>query len=231
MIKALVSLALVTLFLGCSGSNEEAAKPKHISTTPQVAFTADEGRESLIVPTYFESGIKDADHDGVADGRDQCEETPVSVEVDEKGCAYDRDQDGVKDYEDECPSSMAHAKVKANGCADFFSFRLYYAPRVNSITPKSMLVLEKAVGFLREHPEYKVKIVGHTDNIGDDNYNLELSKERAAEVLKIFNRKGIDFERLSSDGKGESEPVSSNDTDAGRQENRRIDVELFQDLK
>ena len=231
MLRSVFTFTLVLMFLGCSSSSEKTPKPKHVSTTPQVAFTADNGSEALVVPAYFESGMKDADHDGVPDNKDQCEETPIGVEVDERGCAYDRDQDGVKDYEDECPNSMAHAKVKANGCADFFSFNLYYAPRVNSITPKSMLVLEKAVGFLAEHPEYKVKIIGHTDNIGDDNYNLELSTERAAEVLKIFNRKGIDFARLSSEGKGESEPVATNDTDEGRQENRRIEVELYQDLK
>jgi len=171
--------------------------------------------------------MPDKDHDGIEDGIDRCEETPIGVEVDSDGCAFDRDQDGVKDYEDECPNTMTHAKVKVNGCADFVSFNLYYAPRVNEITPKSMLVLEKAVGFLREHPEYKVKITGHTDNIGDDAYNLKLSKDRAADVLKIFNRKGINFKRLEATGKGSAEPIESNDTDEGRALNRRIEVEVY----
>ena len=216
--------------LGCSSSQEEAPKPKHVSTSPQVQFKAQEGSESLLVPTYIESMAPDSDHDGIPDSKDRCTETPVGVEIDEEGCALDRDQDGVKDYEDACPNSMAHAKVKADGCADFFSFNLYYAPRVNSITPKSMLVLEKAVGFLSEHPEYNVRIIGHTDNIGGTAYNLKLSEERAAEVLKIFNRKGINFSRLEAIGRGEAEPIASNDTDEGRQQNRRIEVELYEDL-
>jgi len=191
-------------------------------------FSAEEDSSTLVVPTYFADGMADKDHDGIEDGKDQCSDTPIGVKVDANGCAFDRDQDGIKDYEDECPNSMAHAKVKADGCADFVSFKLYYAPRVNEITPKSMSLLEKAVGFLKEHPEYKVKITGHTDNIGEDDYNLKLSKDRAADVLKLFNRKGINFNRLEATGKGEAEPIETNDTDEGRALNRRIEVELYQ---
>ena len=229
-------LAILALFVmtGCSSSpkevlpKEEAVKEKPQSKSPHMAFSAKEDSASLIVPTYFEDGMADKDHDGIEDGKDRCIDTPIGVKVDAGGCALDRDQDGVKDYEDACPNSMAYAKVKADGCADFVSFNLYYAPRVNQITPKSMSVLEKAVGFLKEHPEYKVKIIGHTDNIGDDAYNLKLSKDRAADVLKIFNRKGINFNRLKSSGEGEANPIETNETDKGRQLNRRIEVELYQ---
>jgi len=229
--RHLLLLAFMTLLLlsGCSSSTpevKETVAPPHHSTSPHMMFSAEDG-ESLVVPTYFEDGMADEDHDGIEDSKDRCLETPIAVKVDAEGCAFDRDQDGVKDYEDECPDSMAHAKVKANGCSDFVSFNLYYAPRVNEITPKSMLVLEKAVGFLQEHPEYKVKIVGHTDNVGDDDYNMKLSKDRAADVLKLFNRKGINFKRLEAIGKGETEPIESNDTDEGRALNRRIEVELY----
>ena len=230
-------LAILALFVmtGCSSSpkeeivpKEESLKEKPQSKSPHMAFSNEDGSSAMIVPTYFEDGMADKDHDGVEDGKDRCVETPIGVDVDAGGCALDRDQDGVKDYEDACPNSMAHAKVKADGCADFISFNLYYAPRVNQITPKSMSVLEKAVGFLKENPEYKVKITGHTDNIGDDAYNLKLSADRAADVLKLFNRKGINFNRLESTGEGETNPIETNETDKGRQLNRRIEVELYQ---
>ena len=220
---------LVTLLLlsGCSSTQEAApVEKKHVSTAPHMDYHG-ENQTGLIVPSYFESNMIDRDHDGIEDSKDQCLDTPIGVKVDVEGCALDRDQDGVKDYEDKCPNSMAHARVKADGCSDFVSFSLYYAPRVNEITPKSMLVLEKAVGFLQEHPEYKVRIIGHTDSVGDDDYNMKLSKDRAADVLKIFNRKGISFKRLGSIGKGETMPVESNDTDEGRALNRRIEVELY----
>lgn len=224
-------LALALLFTtGCSSTPKEEVAPEqaHKDSSESVRFSAEEGRSSFAVPTYFEGDMQDKDHDGVEDGKDRCIETPIGVKVDEKGCALDRDKDGVKDYEDTCPNSMPHAKVKADGCADFVSFQLYYAPRVNEITSKSMLVLEKAVGFLQEHLEYKVRIIGHTDNVGDDDYNMKLSKERAEDVVKLFNRKGINFNRLEAIAKGEREPITDNETDEGRERNRRIEVELYQ---
>lgn len=225
----LLSILTLLVITGCSSSPKEELTPKqeHKSESPHMTFNAEGEGNSLVIPTYFAGGMADRDHDGIEDGKDRCPETPIGVKVDAGGCAFDRDQDGIKDYEDACPNSMPHAKVKVDGCADFISFNLYYAPRVNQITPKSMSVLEKAVGFLKENPEYKVKIIGHTDNIGDDAYNLELSKDRAADVLKLFNRKGINFKRLESTGKGEAEPIETNETDEGRQLNRRIEVKLY----
>ena len=235
MKRLLLGVLALFVLAGCSTSSKEEIKPQESSVevkphskSPHMAFSAEDEDTALIVPTYFENGMADKDHDGVEDAKDRCTDTPIGVEVDAGGCAYDRDQDGIKDYEDVCPNSMAHAKVKADGCADFIAFNLYYAPRVNQITPKSMSVLEKAVGFLKENPEYKVKITGHTDNIGDDDYNLKLSTDRAADVLKLFNRKGINFNRLESTGMGEANPIETNDTNEGRQMNRRIEVELYQ---
>lgn len=226
----LLPLLAFIVITGCSSSPKEEPIPEkaHVSASPHMEFSAEEDGNTLVIPTYFTDGMADRDHDGIEDGKDRCADTPIGVKVDAEGCAFDRDQDGIKDYEDECPNSMPHAKIKADGCADFVSFNLYYAPRVNEITPKSMSVLEKAVGFLKEHPEYKVKIIGHTDNVGDDEYNLKLSKDRAEDVLKLFNRKGVNFNRLEAFGKGEAEPIETNDTDEGRALNRRIEVELYQ---
>ncbi len=219
-------LLVLLVMTGCSSLPQP--QERHQSQSPHIDFSSEVKSAAFAVPTYREESMADSDHDGVEDGKDRCTETPIGVEVDADGCAYDRDKDGVKDYEDACPDSMPYAKIKADGCADFVSFTLYYAPRVNEITPKSMSILEKAVGFLKEHPEYKVKIIGHTDNVGDDDYNMKLSKERAEDVLKLFNRKGINFNRLKAEGKGELEPIASNETDEGRALNRRIEVELYQ---
>jgi OOP family OmpA-OmpF porin len=229
MKSLLLFASALLLTAGCSSAPQkpEAPQKKHKESTHKVNFTTEENA-SFSVPTYFEEGMEDSDHDGIEESKDRCADTPIGVEVDENGCAFDRDKDGVKDYEDACPDSMPHAKVKADGCADIVSFNLYYAPRVNEITPKSMRILDKAVGFLKEHPEYKVKIIGHTDSVGDKDYNMKLSKERAEDVLKLFNRKGINFNRLEAIGKGESEPIADNETDEGRERNRRIEVELYQ---
>lgn len=230
MKEFLLAVSAVLLTAGCTSTPEKvpAQQKEQNQTSFKVNYTQQDDAASFSVPTYLEEGMADRDHDGVEDSRDRCDDTPIGVEVDAQGCAFDRDEDGVKDYEDKCPNSMPHAKIKADGCADFVSFNLYYAPRVNEITPKSMSVLEKAVGFLKEHPEYKVKIIGHTDNVGDEDYNMKLSKERAEDVLKLFNRKGINVNRLEAIGKGASKPIADNETDEGRALNRRIEVELYQ---
>ncbi|RZA06229.1 MAG: OmpA family protein, partial [Proteobacteria bacterium] len=71
-----------------------------------------------------------------------------------------------------------------------------------------------------------VKIVGHTDSIGSDGFNQKLSEQRAASVVSFLLGQGVAADKLSSEGRGESEPVDSNDTDAGRAKNRRVEIHL-----
>ena len=71
-----------------------------------------------------------------------------------------------------------------------------------------------------------VKIVGHTDSVGSDAFNQKLSEQRAASVVSFLLGQGVAADKLSSEGRGESEPVDSNDTDAGRAKNRRVEIHL-----
>jgi len=83
--------------------------------------------------------------------------------------------------------------------------------------------LEKVANFLNAYPKTNGELEGHTDSIGTDEYNMKLSQRRAASVKKYLVEKfGIDAARLSTVGYGESQPVASNKTDAGRQKNRRV---------
>ncbi len=80
--------------------------------------------------------------------------------------------------------------------------------------------------WLRENPEIRVKIIGHTDWSGSDAYNMQLSKRRAAAVRRVFiEQHGIDGSRIESEGRGESEPIDTNETAAGRAQNRRVELE------
>jgi outer membrane protein OmpA-like peptidoglycan-associated protein len=97
---------------------------------------------------------------------------------------------------------------------------------VNSanIKPESYGTLKEMATVLKENPDLKVKIVGHTDSDGSDAANLELSKKRAAAVKDMLvNEFGIDVSRMETDGKGESEPIDKNDTPAGKANNRRVE--------
>ncbi|HEX2167517.1 MAG TPA: OmpA family protein [Longimicrobiales bacterium] len=80
---------------------------------------------------------------------------------------------------------------------------------------------------LREYPDTEVLIVGHTDSQGSDSYNQGLSERRAEAAKNYLVTQGVPANRIRTEGLGESEPVASNDTDAGRAENRRVEVAIF----
>ena len=93
------------------------------------------------------------------------------------------------------------------------------------IKPESKPTLDEIATLLSGKPDLKVKIVGHTDNQGTAEYNLDLSKRRAASVVAaLTGQYGIAADRLTSEGMGASQPVDTNDTDAGRAKNRRVEL-------
>jgi outer membrane protein OmpA-like peptidoglycan-associated protein len=84
--------------------------------------------------------------------------------------------------------------------------------------------IDRLAEFLRDSPESTVVIEGHTDSVGSDDYNMQLSQRRADAVrMELLNRNVVST-RVSAAGKGESAPIASNDTDAGRQQNRRVEI-------
>ncbi len=89
-------------------------------------------------------------------------------------------------------------------------------------------ILENAAQLMKEHPNWKLKITGHTDNIGGDDANMTLSMRRAEAVKDYLVKRGVSADRISTDGKGESQPIDTNDTDLGRARNRRIEFQVIQ---
>lgn len=172
----------------------------------------------------------DADSDGVVDGADACPNTPAGVAVDSRGCPPDSDGDGVPDYLDQCPNTPRGTKVDAKGCPIVvaepvtFDLTVEFAYDSAVINDLSFRELRRAMQFLRDHPSTKAVIEGHTDSRGADDYNQNLSTRRAAAVVDVLSKSGIDVSRLRSVGYGESRPVASNDTDEGRQRNRRVAI-------
>lgn len=97
-----------------------------------------------------------------------------------------------------------------------------------TLKPGADSVMERVATFMEKNPDTKVLIEGHTDSRGSDEYNQELSKRRAAAVEEALASRGIERGRVEAVGKGEGFPVASNDTDAGRQQNRRVEI-VFSD--
>ena len=166
----------------------------------------------------------DSDGDGVGDSRDQCPNTPAGAKVDERGCELDSDGDGVVDSADKCPDTPKGDRVDASGCSFKEEIKLpgvVFETNKADLLPESIPVLEGAVATLKRYPDIRIEVAGHTDSRGSDAYNLDLSTRRAATVLKYLQDGGV-ANTLTSRGYGERQPVSSNNTDAGRQENRRV---------
>jgi outer membrane protein OmpA-like peptidoglycan-associated protein len=94
----------------------------------------------------------------------------------------------------------------------------------DKLKPESYGILKEIATVLKENPEVKIKIIGHTDSDGKPEMNLELSKKRAISVKNALVKEfGIDEKRMETDGKGQTEPVDSNDTPAGKANNRRVE--------
>lgn len=87
--------------------------------------------------------------------------------------------------------------------------------------------LTKLASIMGEDDDTDLLIVGHTDSVGDERYNRDLSLRRAQSAANFLINQGIDQSRIQIEGRGESEPIADNDTEAGRQENRRVEVAIF----
>jgi OOP family OmpA-OmpF porin len=92
------------------------------------------------------------------------------------------------------------------------------------LTAEGKAILDKAAGLLKTHDKVVVEVAGHTDNVGSDEYNLQLSDRRAASVKSYLESQGITATRLTARGYGEAQPVASNDTAEGRALNRRVEL-------
>jgi OOP family OmpA-OmpF porin len=104
------------------------------------------------------------------------------------------------------------------------SYGIYFDVNSDKVKPESYGALNEIAKVLAENPSVRIQIVGHTDSDGDDAKNLDLSKRRAASVMNELSKNfGIDASRMTTDGKGESQPVASNDTPANKAKNRRVE--------
>ncbi len=165
----------------------------------------------------------DSDKDGVPDYKDKCPDTPAGALVDLEGCPIDTDNDGVPDYRDECPNTPEGAKVDEKGCMVEVKLEIYFDTDSAVVKPEYYPEIEKIANFLKEHPDMKIEIQGHTDSVGPADYNLKLSQRRAEAVKKILVEKfGISPDRIIAKGYGETKPIAPNDTEEGRAKNRRV---------
>jgi outer membrane protein OmpA-like peptidoglycan-associated protein len=181
-------------------------------------------------------GCPDADGDGITDKDDKC--PTVAGPKENGGCPWpDTDGDGVLDKDDKCPE--VKGTVANKGCPEVspevikqlneYGKTILFDSGKSSFKNQSFSVLESITSILKEYPNSKFMIEGHTDSDGSNALNQTLSENRAAAVRNYLVEKGIGTDRLKSTGFGETKPIASNRTATGKAENRRVEVSLIKE--
>jgi outer membrane protein OmpA-like peptidoglycan-associated protein len=130
---------------------------------------------------------------------------------------------------DELAQNIPGAKVErvGEGIHVTFASGLLYDFDSDRVRQEAATNLRNLASSLGEYPNSDLLIVGHTDSDGTDSYNWNLSERRATAAADYLAAQGVARSRLRTAGRGETEPVTSNETDAGRQQNRRVEVAIF----
>ncbi len=171
----------------------------------------------------------DSDNDGILDSHDKCPQTKAGVEVDANGCAIniDSDHDGVVDSQDLCPNTPAGNVVDSDGCVKVIRLHVTFATNKADISQAFMTQIKKVADFMKINQDYKVILEGNTDSTGSKKYNQQLSLMRANAVSDALEGLGVNPDKITTKGLGESNPIATNKTKEGRAQNRRVDAKFI----
>ena len=150
----------------------------------------------------------DSDRDGVPDSRDECPDTPMNYAVDDVGCPIPVEE---------------VARVELDVLFEFDR---------DVVRPQYLPEIEEVADFMEQYPDVVVELEGHTDSVGTNEYNQDLSQRRADAVRQsLIDDFDVQGSRITATGYGEEQPVATNDTAAGRQENRRVITVIIKTLQ
>lgn len=219
-----------TSLAGCNRGVDNAREviqvsPRCIGGAP--SLRCDRGAPVVYTPS-------DSDNDGVNDGADRCPGTAAGVAVNAEGCPLDTDADGVADYSDRCPGTAQGVAVDATGCEiqaaviDAPTVRVLSGVNFNlasaKLTSNARAILNGVADTLKSSNFVSAEIAGHTDSQGTNENNQALSQRRAEAVVAYLSSRGVDSSKLTAVGYGESQPVATNSTRAGKAQNRRVEL-------
>ena len=198
----------------------------------------------IVEPIEIKEVQKDGDNDGILDSVDNCLNTSAGVKVTADGCEVieiiEPKEELVLEELILEPSidetiileePIEKVTLPTQSCEDEIFKRIanlqinfkYKSTLLTSQTKEDLKLLSR---FLKEKPEYNMKIIGYTDNVATKHYNKRLSKRRANAVKNLLINDGIESSRLTTLGLGEAYPIASNKTSKGRAKNRRIEFIL-----
>ncbi|MGI9249981.1 MAG: OmpA family protein [Pseudohongiellaceae bacterium] len=176
-----------------------SAPPRRETPPPAPAPAPAPEPEPEPAPVRVEDGPADSDRDGVPDNEDECPATPLAYAVDAVGCPIPVEE-------------VARVELLVN-----FDFDR------TEVKPEYFEEIGEVAEFMEQYPDLMVELEGHTDSVGTDAYNQDLSERRANAVRDVLiSEFDVAGGRITAVGHGESQPVATNDTGAGRSENRRV---------
>jgi len=188
--------------------------------------------------TSSAGAYQDSDGDGIADIHDRCPQEAEDRDgfEDDDGCAEpDNDHDGIADDDDECPDDAEEPGGDRDGCPErgrvivqggkiVIIGKVQFETGSARIKSKSQPLLDDVAEALAQHPQIQhVEVQGHTDDVGSERVNQQLSQKRAEAVRDALVDRHVDPGRLEAHGYGESKPIAPNRTRAGRAKNRRVE--------
>ncbi|HWY25268.1 MAG TPA: OmpA family protein [Nevskia sp.] len=197
---------------------EVRASHDFISTPEHNGFTDFRAGLGLEIPFYE---LK-PQHLAAAEPAVQVVKVPTGLE--------DSDGDGVVDAVDKCPNTPPNTRVDGDGCPIPKVVRLEgvtFEFNKTRLRPDSQTILNWVVGIMKKYPDMQVELAGYTDSVGSTAYNLKLSQKRADAVKGYLLEQGVDGSRIQTKGYGKDNPVASNDTDEGRERNRRVELHIL----
>lgn len=177
-------------------------------------------------------GCPDYDRDGIPNQEDLCPNVKGTRAT--QGCP-DTDGDGIVDKDDTCPGQPGPRSNR--GCPEiekedketleFATQAIQFRTGSASITSQSYQILDRIVEILKKYPDYNLSIEGYTDNVGSAVTNQRLSEQRALACYEYLLNRGISPDRMTYRGFGEENPIADNSTSAGRDQNRRVEFNVF----
>lgn len=172
----------------------------------------------------------DNDKDGLINEEDACPDIAGILSM--KGCP-DSDGDGVADNEDRCPN--VKGTIANKGCPEItkedvkkitqIASKIFFEFDSDKLKVASLVQLDELAVILKRYEGANLTMEGHTDNIGEDDYNMKLSQRRMDSVKNYLMSIGIFESRLTAIGYGETKPIADNKTKTGRAKNRRVELQ------
>ncbi len=141
--------------------------------------------------------------------------------------SYKPDQSWYKKMLSDYQSGLYAPDIRDMERINFVFQPIYFDHDKAEIKPEYEAFLRKMVRVVKSHSDLRIKVTGHTDAVGSDTYNIDLSERRAKAITDFFIQCGLDEDRIQIDFKGESNPIDTNTTPEGKQKNRRVDFSFI----